>query len=148
MKVILTQDVKNLGRTGDMKEVADGYARNFLIPKGLAVEATSGKIKETEEKKQSMEKQKKKELEQAEELKAKLHGRNLEIKVKVGESSKLFGAVTPKEIAGVIAEEMGIKIDKKKIELAEPIKHLGEYEVKIKIYPGVQAEIKLIISKQ
>lgn len=148
MKVILTQDVKNLGRKGDIKEVADGYARNFLLPKGLAVEATYGKIKETEEKKKSMEKQKKKELEQAEDIKAKLHGKSLNIKVKVGESNKLFGAVTPKEIAEVIAKDLGINIDKKKIEIAEPIKHLGEYEVKIKIYPGVQAEIKLIVSKQ
>ncbi|MBO8159644.1 50S ribosomal protein L9 [Thermosyntropha sp.] len=147
MKVILTQDIKQLGRAGDIKEVSDGYARNYLIPKGLAVEATAGKIKEVEEKKKSQERQKMKELEQAKELQKKLNGKEITIKAKTGDNDRLFGAVTPKEIAEAINKEFKVSIDKKKIEIGEPIKHLGEYNLKIKIYPGVQAEIKVKVVK-
>lgn len=147
MKVVLIQDVKNLGKAGDIKEVADGYARNFLIPKGLAVEATSTKAKEVEEKKKSLENQKKKEMAQAESQKAKIDGKVIEIKAKTGENDKLFGAVTPKEIAEAIAKDLGVNIDKKKVEIAEPIKHLGEYDVRIKLYPGIQAAIKVKVSR-
>ncbi|SHH21556.1 LSU ribosomal protein L9P [Thermosyntropha lipolytica DSM 11003] len=147
MKVVLIQDVKNLGKAGDIKEVADGYARNFLIPKGLAVEATSAKAKEVEEKKKSLENQKKKELAQAESQKKKIDGQVIEIKAKTGENDRLFGAVTPKEIAEALAKELGVNIDKKKIEIGEPIKQLGEYDIRIKLYSGVQAVIKLKVSK-
>lgn len=147
MKVVLIQDVKNLGKAGDIKEVADGYARNFLIPKGLAAEATSAKAKEVEEKKKSLENQKKKELAQAESQKAKIDGKMVEIKVKTGENDRLFGAVTPKEIAEAIAKNLGVSVDKKKIEIEEPIKQLGDYEVKIKLYSGVQASLKVKVSK-
>lgn len=148
MKVILTQDVKKLGTQGQVLEVSDGYARNFLLPQGLAEEANKTRLKEIQEKNLREEKKKNKEKENAEELKQKLNGQSLEIKVKTGGSDKLFGAVTAKEIAESLNEKFGVQIDKKKIEIGEAIKHLGEYKIKVKIYPSVQAELSLIISSE
>lgn len=148
MKVILTQDVKNQGVKGQVIEVSDGYARNFLLPKGLAEEASKTKLKEIQEKNLRDAKKKDKEKEEAEQIKAKLHGQTLEMKVKTGGGDKLFGAVTNKEIAESITGKFGVKIDKKKIEMAEALKHLGEYTVKIKIYPSVQAELNVIIKAE
>lgn len=148
MKVILTQDVKSQGIKGQVIEVSDGYARNYLLPQGLAEEASKTKLKEIQEKNLRDAKKKDKEKEDAEKIKAKLHEQILEIKVKTGGNDRLFGAVTSKEIAESIQDKFGIKIDKKKIEMVEAIKHLGEYTVKIKIYPSVQAELSLIIKAE
>ncbi len=148
MKVILTQDVKKLGTKGQVLEVSDGYARNFLMPQGLAEEANKTRLKEIQEKNLREEKKKNKEKEQAEELKQKLNGQSVEIKVKTGGNDKLFGAVTTKEVADSLKEKFGVSIDKKKIEMGEAIKHLGQYTIKIKIYPSVQAELSLIISSE
>lgn len=145
MKVILNQDVKNLGKAGDIKEVSDGYARNFLIPKGLADEATVRKLKETEEKNIKNEKKKNKEKAEAEELKQRLDGKSFTIPAKTGGSDKLFGAVTAREVSDILQKELGVALDKKKIEMPEPIKHLGQYKIKIKIYPSIQAEVKVIV---
>ena len=135
MKVILTQDVKNQGVKGQVIEVSDGYARNYLLPQGLAEEASKTKLKEIQEKNLREARKKDKEREDAEKLKAQLHGKTVEIKVKTGGNDKLFGAVTSKEIADSIQEKFNIKIDKKKIDITETIKHLGEYSIRIKIYP-------------
>jgi len=148
MKVILTQEVKKLGLKGQILEVSDGYARNFLIPQGLAEEATKTKIKEVQEKSIKEEKKKSNEKDTAEALKAKLHGKKVEIKVKTGAGDKLFGAVTAKEIADILQKQFGVVIDKKKIDTGDPIKHIGNYNIKLKIYPSVQAEIKLIIAPE
>lgn len=148
MKVILTQDVKKLGLKGQVLEVSDGYARNFLIPQGLAHEATKTKLKEIQEKSVKDERKKSSEKEKAEALKIKLDGKKVEIKVKAGTGDKLFGAVTTREIADILQEELGVSMDKKKIEIGEPIKHLGKYNIKLKIYPSVQAEIKLIVAPE
>ncbi|MDD3363461.1 MAG: 50S ribosomal protein L9 [Syntrophomonas sp.] len=148
MKVILTQEVKKLGLKGQVLEVSDGYARNFLIPQGLAEEATKTKLKEVQEKSVKDEKKKSSEKEKAEELKVKLHGKKIEIKVKAGAGDKLFGAVTVKEIADILQKEFKISIDKKKIDVGEPIKHLGQYNIKLKIYPSVQADVKLIVAPE
>lgn len=148
MKVILTQDVKNQGVKGQVIEVSDGYARNYLLPKGLAEEANKTKLKEIQEKNLRDAKKKDKEKEDAEKIKAKLHEQTVEIKVKTGGNDKLFGAVTSKEMADSIEDKFGIKIDKKKIEVAESIKHLGEYTIKIKIYPSVQASMSLLIKAE
>lgn len=145
MKVILTQEVKKLGTKGQILEVSDGYARNYLIPQGLAEEATKTKIKEIQEKGLKDEKKKTSEKDSAEALKMKLHGQEVEIKVKAGAGQKLFGAVTTKEIADVLQAKFALSIDKKKIEISDPIKHLGTYTIKLKIYPSVQAEIKLVV---
>ena len=148
MKVILLKDIKELGKTGEIKELADGYARNYLIPRGMAAEATKEKIKETEEKNLKVQKNIQKEILVAEDLKQKLQGKTIKISLKTGGGDKLFGAVTNKEIAELLDKQLKIKIDKKKIEFAEPIKHLGEYEIKIKLYPAVQAEVKLVVSPE
>lgn len=148
MKIILIQDVKKLGKSGDIKEVSDGYARNFLIPKGLAREATTTLLKETQERSVREEKKKGKEKEQAEAIKQKLDGKSITIKAKTGGADKLFGAITAREVSDSIHEQLGLAVDKKKIDMTEPIKHLGEYQVKLKIYPSIQAEIKVIIAAQ
>jgi large subunit ribosomal protein L9 len=148
MKVILTQEVKKLGLKGQILEVSDGYARNYLIPQGLAEEATKTKIKEIQEKSLKDERKKNNEKESAEALKARLHGKEVEIKVKAGAGNKLFGAVTTVEIADVLQEKFALSIDKKKIEIGDPIKHLGTYNIKLKIYPSVQVEVKLIVAPE
>lgn len=148
MKIILIKDVKNLGREGEIKEVSDGYARNFLIPKGLATEATATKLKESQEKETREKKKKTRETEDARALKEKLDGQTVAIAVKTGGSDRLFGAVTAKEIADVINQKFKVNIDKKKIEMTDPIKHLGEYQVKLKIYPSIQAQLKIIVKAQ
>jgi large subunit ribosomal protein L9 len=148
MKVILTQEVKKLGSKGQILEVSDGYARNYLIPQGLAEEATKTKIKEIQEKSIKEEKKKSSEKDNAEALKNKLQGKKVEIRVKAGAGDKLFGAVTTREIADLIQAEFGVSIDKKKIEMDESIKHLGQYKIRLKIYPSVQAELKLVVSPE
>ena len=141
MKVILTQDVKNLGKEGDVKDVSDGYARNYLIPKGLVVEATKANLKEKEDQASRLQKQKDREKNEAEALHERLNGKSITLTARCGGGDKLFGAVTSKEIADTLNKQFKVKLDKKKVDLGEPIKHLGEYPVKIKIYPLIQAEI-------
>ncbi len=141
MKVILTQDVPKLGRKGEVKEVSVGYARNFLFPKHLAIEGTVQNVKDAEVKMERTEKKKEKEKDQALQIKTKLDGQRLVIAEKTGGGTKLFGAVTNKEIAASIKSTLNFDIDKKKIEIKESIKHLGEYPVKLKLYPEIQAEI-------
>ena len=141
MKVILTQDVKNLGKEGDVKDVSDGYARNYLIPRGLVVEATTANLKEKEDQGSRLQKQKDREKTQAQALYDRLNGKSITITARSGGGDKLFGAVTSKEIADALNKQFKVKLDKKKVDLGEPIKHLGEYPVKIKIYPLIQAEI-------
>ena len=141
MKVILTQDVKNLGKEGDVKDVSDGYARNYLIPRGLVMEATKANLKEKEDQASRLQKQKDREKTQAQALYDRLNGKSITITARSGGGDKLFGAVTSKEIADALNKQFKVKLDKKKVDLGEPIKHLGEYPVKIKIYPQIQAEI-------
>jgi len=145
VKVILIQDVKTLGKKGEIKEVSDGYARNYLIPKGFAQEATATRLKENEDQKQRLERQKSKEENQARQIKEKLHGKTVSIKAKTGGGDKLFGAVTTREISEVIQQQFGVIVDKKKIEIGEPIKHLGKYSVHIKIYPGIHADMQVSV---
>ncbi len=141
MKVILTQDVKNLGKEGDVKDLSDGYARNYLIPRGLVVEATTANLKEKEDQASRLQKQKDREKTQAQALYDRLNGKSITITARSGGGDKLFGAVTSKEIADALNKQFKVKLDKKKVDLGEPIKHLGEYPIKIKIYPQIQAEI-------
>lgn len=148
MKVILTQDVKKQGVKGQVIEVSDGYARNYLIPKGLAEEANKTRLKEIEEQNQHNIRLKEKEKDQAEQIKTKLDGQTIELKAKTGGNEKLFGAITNQEIVDALQKKFGVKIDKKKIEQGEAIKHLGEYSFKIKIYPAIQADLKLIVTAE
>ncbi|HQA07795.1 MAG TPA: 50S ribosomal protein L9 [Syntrophomonadaceae bacterium] len=146
MKVVFLQDVKGQGKKGEIKEVADGYARNFLIPKGLAVEATKTRMKEIQEQQEKQRKTQEREKTEAVKVQQILNGQSVTIKARTGGGDKLFGAVTAKEIAETIQQQFKVSIDRKKIELTEPIKHVGEYSVKIKIYPSVQAEMQVIVT--
>ncbi len=144
MKVILKEDIESLGKAGDAVKVADGYARNYLVPKGLAVEASGRNVKVIEQEKkivlQKLEKQKK----TAEAMAAKAAGVVCTIKRRIGEQDKLFGSVHAKDIEAVLKEN-GIDVDKRWIVLEEPIKALGEFPVKIKFPGGVAAEIKVSV---
>lgn len=148
MKVILLSDVKNLGKAGEVKEVSDGYARNFLLPRGLAVEATPMKLKELKEKSERKERKLEREEERARAIKERIDGRELALKVKAGEGGRLFGTVTAKDISDNLQQQYGVSVDKKKIEIPEPIKHLGEYRVKIKLFPSVSADVKVIVQPE
>lgn len=141
MKVILTQDVKNLGNEGDIVDVSDGYARNYLIPRGLVVEATEGNLKKREAQASRQQRRKDREQTKAQALYDRINGKSITITARAGEGDKLFGAVTGKEIADTLNKQFKVKVDKKKVDLGEPIKHLGKHPVKIKIYPQIQAEI-------
>ncbi len=148
MKVILLQDVKNLGQEGEVKDVADGYARNFLIPRGLVIEATKAALQENKEEKRRIKNQKQREKEQAETLKAKIDGKQIEIKAKAGTGDRLFGAVTARDIAEGLEKQLKVKVDRRKIELKEPLKTLGEHAVTIKLYPSIPAEIKVLVASE
>lgn len=146
MKVIFLKDVKGKGKKGEIKEIADGYASNFLIPNGLAKVANSTSIKEVSVFKESEEKRKAVELKQAQELADKLEKLTVNIITKSGENGKLFGAITSKQIADALLKEK-IKIDKRKILLDEPIKTVGVTQVKIKIHPEVVATFKVHVKE-
>jgi large subunit ribosomal protein L9 len=142
VKVILRKDIANLGKAGDIKEVASGYGRNYLIPKGLAFEATPGRIKDIKMHKENIDKKTMREINEAKELAEKIAGKVFTIQAKAGEEGRLFGSVTPSDIAKVISAE-GINVDKRKIVLEEHIKSLGSYTVQVKFHPEVAAAINI-----
>jgi large subunit ribosomal protein L9 len=144
MKVILKEGIESLGKAGDAVKVADGYARNFLIPKGLAVEASSRSIKVLELEKKRILQKIESERKKAEAMIEKLMAVTCTIARRVGEQDKLFGSVTSKDIENSLAEQ-GMEIDRKMIVIDEPIKSLGEFPVKIKLQPGVTTEIKITV---
>jgi large subunit ribosomal protein L9 len=146
MKVILKTDVKGLGKKGDIINTSDGYARNYLFPKGVAAEATEGNLKVQEAFKAKEAKKKAEEADSARELAKKISSLSLAISVKTGENGKLFGSITSKDIAEELKLQHGIEIDKKKFILDEAIKTAGEYGVEVKVYPEISAKIKVIIS--
>ncbi len=148
MKVILKQDVKNLGEKNSVVEVKDGYARNYLLPKGLAVEANEANLNIVKNKKEAEKVRKDKELDNAKDLAAKLDDTVITIKTKAGESGKLFGSITSMDIAENIKQNVGIDIDKKKINMPEAIKNLGEYEVEVRLYTGVNALVKVNVVEE
>lgn len=141
MKVILTKDVKGKGYIGDIVNISDGYARNFLIPKGLAKEATKQNLDIAKQQKKANEKRRMLERMSAEEAAEKLKGLKVVVKQKCGENGRLFGSVTSAEITSAIMAQHGIEIDKKKIDMKEHIKDLGEFPVVIKVYAGITTKI-------
>lgn len=143
MKVILKTDIKGVGRKDDIINANDGYARNFLFPKQLAVEANKENLAKLKEKKDSEAYRKEQELEKAKEQAAKISGLTLELRVKAGENGKIFGGVTSKEISENLQQQYNMAIDKKKIELKETIKTLGSFNVSIKLFEGVIAGLKV-----
>ncbi|HOQ37956.1 MAG TPA: 50S ribosomal protein L9 [Acetivibrio sp.] len=147
MKVILKEDVKGLGTKESLVNVSDGYARNYLIPKGLAVEATSANMNVMKSKKEAEKAKKDRELAQAKELAEKLKDVVVVIKAKAGENGKLFGSITGKDISDYLKKNHKFDIDKKKIALPDSIKALGTYEAEVKLYSGVSTKLTVKIEQ-
>lgn len=145
MKVILLDDVKGVGKKGQLVNASDGYAKNFLFPKKLAVEATKANLNEFELKQKSEAKRRQEEYEQAQELGKALSDKVITVAVKTGGNGKLFGSVTNKEIAEEIIKQTGLEIDKKKVSIGDPIKMVGERTAVVKLHPKVTAEVKIKI---
>lgn len=148
MKVILKQDVSKIGKKDELLDVSDGYGRNFLIARGLAEEATPGRLRELEEMKKTKKVKDDKKLQAAEEAKKKIGGKVLALKVNTGEGGKLFGSVTTAQIAELIKKQYGVAADKKDIRLEENVKQTGSYPVRIKLYSGVEAELTLKVEAE
>lgn len=148
MKVILTQDVKSLGKKGEVVEVSDGYARNFVLPKKLGVEANSAEMNNLRLQKVNEEKIAKEILEQAKEFASVIESKEVIVTIKSGEGGKTFGSVSTKEIAKAFMDQHGLELDKKKIQLQEAIKSLGTYEVTIKLHPKVTAKLKIKVQEE
>lgn len=148
MKVILKQDVKGLGKKESMVEVSDGYARNYLIPRGIAVEASSNNINVMNTKKEAEKTRKERELAQAKALAEKLGSTTVVIKGKAGDNGKLFGSITNKDISDKLKADFKLDIDKKKIILPDSLKSLGSTEVEVKLYPEVSAKITVKIEQE
>jgi large subunit ribosomal protein L9 len=147
MKVILRDDVKNVGRMGQVVNVADGYARNYLVPRGFAIEANTKNIKSLEHEKRIIGEKAKKIKNSAQDLANKISTITLTIKANAGEEGKLFGSVTTMDIAELLKNE-GIEIDKKKISLDEPIKRLGSYSVNVKIHPEISVQLAVEVVQE
>ena len=146
MKVILTQDIKGQGKKGQLVQVSDGYARNFLLPKGLAKEATSENLNVMHGQQEAEAYRKQMALEDAQAMAEKLKAISVSIKAKAGENGKLFGSVTSKEVTEELLKQHHIKIDKKKLVLPDGIKTLGTTNVEVKLHPGVVGTIKVNVT--
>lgn len=147
MKVIFLQDVKGSGKKGEIKNVADGYARNMLLPKGYAVEATPTNMSKLQGQQSSAQHKIDLEIQAANEAAAKLNGKKINIKAKAGSNGKLFGSVTAANIADAISEQIGVKVDKKKVVLAADIKNFGSYNAVIKLYNGISEKIDIEVDE-
>ena len=143
MKIILLKDVKGLGNKGDLVEAKTGYARNYLFPKNLAVEATPNNLKKWEEEGEIREAQEQKEIEEARELKEKIENVEVLIKAKGGSEGKLFGSVTNQDIANQLKKQHNLDIDKRKIDLKENIKNPGQFKLDVRVYPEVVASLNV-----
>ena len=146
MVVILMKDVKGTGKAGDVVKVSDGYARNMLLPKGLAKEATEGNIRSLEKQKAIAAEKLEEQKAAAKDMAAKLENITLKIESKGGDSGKLFGSSTSKDIAEALEKQEGMKIDKKKIEMKNPIKQAGETEVTLKLFTEISAQLKVSVT--
>jgi large subunit ribosomal protein L9 len=147
MKIILRQDHEKLGKIGDIVEVKNGYARNYLIPRKIAAEVTEGNLRALEEEKRQRAERQKKELHHAQKIAAQLEKTSITLKAKVGEDEKLFGSITSQHISEALAEK-GISIDKRIIELEEPIKALGIYTVNVKLHSEVSGKVKVWVVRE
>ncbi len=146
MKVVLLSDVKGTGKKGEVKEVADGFANNFLLKKGLAKVANNSALSENKIQKDANAFHKQQELLKAKELAKQIEGKIVNLNIKCGENGKTFGSVTSKEISEGL-QQMGIELEKKKIELKEPIKNIGKYSVIARIYPEVSAKFIVVVDR-
>ncbi|MFP4975120.1 50S ribosomal protein L9 [Paenibacillus sp. CN-4] len=148
MKVIFIKDVKGQGKKGQVKEVSEGYATNFLLPRGLARPATDGNMKTLENQAAAEQRRKEEEKAEAQALGKKLDELTVALKAKSGEGGRLFGAITSKQVAETLASAHGISLDKRKIEMNEPIRHLGVTQVTVKLHPEVKATLKVQVTEE
>lgn len=148
MKVILTSDVEKLGKAGEMVNAKTGFARNFLLPNKLAVEATKENIKIWEEKQAELRAIERENIKNANELKEKIENTKVKIIAKTGEGDRLFGSITSMDIEKALKEQHGLDVDKKKIEMKDNIKSLGTFNVVVKVYPDINANLEVIVDKE
>lgn len=148
MKVILTEDVKSLGKKGEIVEVSDGYARNFILKTKKGVEATGKNLNDLKLKKANADKVAQEQYEAAQELGKKIEAGKIEVSIKTGEGGKAFGSVSTKEIAAEVKKQMGLDIDKKKVQLKDAIKVLGTHNVPIKLHSKVTAQLKVVVTEE
>ncbi|ADU52428.1 LSU ribosomal protein L9P [Thermaerobacter marianensis DSM 12885] len=145
MKVVLLQDVKGLGRKGDVKDVADGYARNFLLPRGLAREATREVLNQLQQQEAARQRRAQQELDQARAMARRLEGQSVEVRARAGENGRLFGSVTSQDVAEALHRAFGVKIDRKRVDLPEPLRQLGSYGVALRLHPQVTCRITVVV---
>ena len=148
MKVIFLRDVAGIGRTGQIKEVADGYARNYLIPKGLAKPATEGSLRQAEEEKALAERRYQRELAEAQTLAEQLNNATLHFRAKVGEQDILFGTITSADIAEEIKSKLGVEVDRRKIEVGEPIRRPGIYSIPIRLIGDLEPRVNVVVERE
>lgn len=147
MKVVLLKDLKGAGKKDELVEVSDGYARNYLFPRGIAAPATASAVNEVEAKNKAKQHRAEQELEQAREQANKIDKKQIKITAKAGEGGRLFGSVTAKEIAAAVERQLGVEVDKRKIALASDIKAFGSYDVQIKVHAGVVADVTVVVTE-
>jgi len=148
VKVILLEDVDGLGTKGDLVEVAPGYGRNYLVPKGLAVEATKGNIKSLEERRQALLRRAERERAEAKATAERLAASVIKISARAGETGKLFGSVTTSDIAEAVKEQLGIELDRRRIDLEDPIKTVGTYQIPVRLASGVTGTIHVDVQAE
>ncbi|KPV54126.1 50S ribosomal protein L9 [Kouleothrix aurantiaca] len=145
MKVLLTQDVEKLGKAGEVKEVSGGYGRNFLLPKGFAVLATRGQVKQAEERIAANQKRVQAARKDAEALAARISGQTLRFVARVGELDRLYGSVTSSDIAEKLQQQTGVEVDRRRIDLDEPIKRIGIYPIKVQLMAGLEPVLNVVV---
>jgi large subunit ribosomal protein L9 len=143
VKIVLREDVESLGHKGDLVDVADGYARNFLVPRGLAMKATRGGVAQAEAMRRNRAAKEERNRGEAQELASRLAAGKVVVTARAGEGGKLFGSITSADIADAIAKQSGAEIDRRSIQLAEPLKELGEFEVPVKLHADVTASVQV-----
>ena len=145
MKIVLRDDVENLGHKGDVVDVADGYARNYLVPRGLAMKATKGVVAQAEAMRRNRSAKEVRDVEAAQTQAAQLEGARIEIAARAGEGGKLFGSVTASDVADAIQAQRGIEVDRRRVGLDEPVKELSELDVTVKLHTDVEATVTVVV---
>ncbi len=141
MKIVLRDDVENVGRKGDLIEVTDGFARNYLVPRGLAMKATKGVVRQADVMRRSREAREARDRESAQALADQLTGRRIALRARAGEGGRLFGSITSADVVDAVREQTGVELDRRKTQLAEPLKELGAVDVPVKLHPEVEVTL-------
>jgi len=148
VKVVLRDDVENVGRKGDLIEVTDGFARNYLVPRGLAMKATKGVVRQSEAMRRNRAARDARDREAAQTLADQLTGKRIEIRARAGEGGRLFGSVTAADVVDAVRIQTGVELDRRKTQLAEPLKELGPAEVPVKLHPDVEVTLAVDVAAE